>query len=168
MSVQRNDWSLHRKGQIDQARHKEKVKEAIKKNLGSIITEESIITSDGKQIVKVPIRSLDATSSASTIERKNTSAGDGDSKVGDVIARAGQGQGRGKAGRWRPAGPRLLRSRGDHRRDRRAYLRGPSPAEPRRQSQASGVDYDEVTEIRRSGVLSNLDKRRSMHREHQT
>ena len=50
----KNDWSLHRKGPIDQARHNQKVKEAIKGNLGGIVGEESIITSDGKRIMKMP------------------------------------------------------------------------------------------------------------------
>ena len=59
VSLSRQDWSLHRKGLIDQARHSEKVKEAIKGNLPSIISEEAIITSDGNKVVKVPIRSLD-------------------------------------------------------------------------------------------------------------
>src|SRR5436305_15003777 len=58
MSIQRNDWSLQRKGIIDQDRHKERVKEAIKKNLGSIVSNEAIILSDGKRTVKVPIRAL--------------------------------------------------------------------------------------------------------------
>ena len=43
MSVSQHDWSLHRKGQIDQERHKEKIREAIKKNLSDIVSEESII-----------------------------------------------------------------------------------------------------------------------------
>ena len=30
MSISQQDWSLHRKGPIDQARHNERVKEAIK------------------------------------------------------------------------------------------------------------------------------------------
>ena len=59
MSVSQHDWSLHRKGQIDQERHKEKIREAVKKNLGDIVSEESIILSDGKKTVRVPIRSLD-------------------------------------------------------------------------------------------------------------
>src|SRR6185437_12200470 len=59
MSVQRQDWSLHRKGSIDQQRHKEKVREAIKKNLADIVSEENIIMSDGKKQIRVPIRSLD-------------------------------------------------------------------------------------------------------------
>src|SRR5215216_4608659 len=58
-SISHQDWSLHRKGPADQQRHKEKIKEAIKKNLGQIVSEESIILSDGKKILRVPIRSLD-------------------------------------------------------------------------------------------------------------
>src|SRR6476620_598353 len=59
MTIQRNDWSLQRKGIIDQERHKDRVKEAIRKNLGSIVSNEAIILSDGKRTVKVPIRALD-------------------------------------------------------------------------------------------------------------
>ena len=45
VTLTQNDWSLHRKGPIDQSRHNEKVKEAIKGNLPSVIGEEAIITS---------------------------------------------------------------------------------------------------------------------------
>ena len=51
-SVSHQDWSLHRKGPADQQRHKEKIKEAIKKNLGQIVSEESIILSDGKKLMQ--------------------------------------------------------------------------------------------------------------------
>ena len=44
MSIQRNDWSLQRKGIIDQERHKERVKEAIRKNLGSIAVSYTHLT----------------------------------------------------------------------------------------------------------------------------
>ena len=47
--VSKENWSLHRKGYQDQQRHMEKVKEAIKNNLPDLISEESIITSDGKK-----------------------------------------------------------------------------------------------------------------------
>ncbi len=40
-SISRQDWSLHRKGAIDQERHKQKIREAIKKNLADIVSEES-------------------------------------------------------------------------------------------------------------------------------
>src|SRR6478672_4040271 len=100
-SISRHDWSLHRKGAIDQERHKQKIREAIKKNLADIVSEESIILSDGKKLVKVPIRSLEEYRFRYDPGRQQHSGqGDGKSKVGDVIAaepRQGKGQ-RGQAG----------------------------------------------------------------------
>ena len=58
-SVTKSDWSLHRKGLIDQQRHNEKIKDAIKENLADIVSREDIILSDGKTVIKVPIRSLE-------------------------------------------------------------------------------------------------------------
>src|SRR5919202_1649236 len=102
MSVQRNDWSLQRKGIIDQERHKERVKEAIRKNLGSIVSNEAIIMSDGRHTVKVPIRSLDEYKFRfDHRKRKHVGQGDGKTRVGDVLAREGQpgqGAGGGQAG----------------------------------------------------------------------
>src|SRR3954470_24573160 len=101
-SISHQDWSLHRKGPADQQRHKEKIKEAIKKNLGQIVSEESIILSDGKKVIRVPIRSLDEYRFRYDYSSgQHTGAGDGDSKVGDVIGQAGQpkkGRGQGEAG----------------------------------------------------------------------
>jgi uncharacterized sporulation protein YeaH/YhbH (DUF444 family) len=101
MPVTRPDWSLHRKGSIDQERHKEKIKEAIKKNLPEIVSEENIILSDGKRMIKVPIRSLDEYRFRYDPGRQEQAGeGDGDSQVGDVIAqepRPGRGR-RGDAG----------------------------------------------------------------------
>ena len=89
--VSKEDWSLHRKGQQDQKRHMDKVKEAIKNNLPDLISEESIITSDGKGIIKIPIRSLDEYKIRYNFDTtKHVGQGDGDSNVGDVIARDGK------------------------------------------------------------------------------
>ncbi|MBC7084702.1 MAG: DUF444 family protein, partial [Firmicutes bacterium] len=57
-TVGRQDWSLYRRGQTDQERHRERVREAIKKNLLDIVAEENIILSDGRKVLKVPIRYL--------------------------------------------------------------------------------------------------------------
>src|SRR5207244_3073556 len=104
MSVSQHDWSLHRKGPIDQQRHKERIKEAIKQNLPNIVSEENIILSDGKHIIKVPIRSLEEYRFRyDDNSGKQAGSGDGDSKVGDVIGRVGGGQGPGK-GKAGPAG----------------------------------------------------------------
>src|ERR671926_1964436 len=102
MSIQRNDWSLQRKGIIDQERHKDRVKEAIRKNLGSIVSNEAIILSDGKRTVKVPIKALDEYKFRFNYQKsKHVGQGDGKTRVGDVIGREGQpgqGQGGGPAG----------------------------------------------------------------------
>ena len=84
--VSREDWSLHRKGYQDQARHQQKVREAIKQNLPDLVSEENIVMSDGKQIIKVPIRSLDEFRFLYNFNKnKHVGQGDGDSQVGDVL-----------------------------------------------------------------------------------
>src|SRR5438128_2077192 len=94
LTLSRQDWSLHRKGPVDQARHDEKVKEAIRSNLPGIISEEAIITSDGNKTVKVPIRSLDLPHFRYDYGRnKHIGQGDGDSQAGDTIGQDGPGQG---------------------------------------------------------------------------
>ena len=73
--VSREDWSAHRKGYQDQVRHQHKIREVIKRNLPDLITEENIILSDGKQIIKVPIRALTNTVSSITIKSKACRSG---------------------------------------------------------------------------------------------
>ena len=74
-------------------RHQEKVQEAIKKNLPDSITDESIIMSDGRQIIKIPIRSLDEYRFRYNLNKqKHAGQGDGKTKVGDVLAREAAGQ----------------------------------------------------------------------------
>ncbi|MCL4440897.1 MAG: DUF444 family protein, partial [Firmicutes bacterium] len=96
--VSREDWSLHRKGEIDRQRHREKVRDAIKKNLADVVSEESIIMNDGNKIVKVPIRSLEEYHFRfDQGKRQHAGQGDGKSKVGDVLGSdPQQGAGKGK------------------------------------------------------------------------
>jgi len=166
MSVQRNDWSLQRKGQIDQERHKERVRESIKKNLGSIVSNESIILSDGKRVVKVPIRSLDEYKFRFDYrKKKQVGTGDGNSKVGDVIARegqTGQGPGRGPGAGDQP-GQEYFEAEVDI--DEIAKLIFEDlhlPYLEEKSKQAVQSKTTKFTEIRRSGILANLDKRRSI------
>src|SRR3954470_14973809 len=96
VSLSHDDWSLHRKGLADQARHKQKVKEAIKRNLADIVSEQSIITSDGKKLVRVPIRTLEQYKFRfDPNDKRGVGQGDGDTKVGDVLEKYGKGQGQG-------------------------------------------------------------------------
>ncbi|HZW67832.1 MAG TPA: sporulation protein YhbH [Pseudogracilibacillus sp.] len=101
--VSQQDWTLHRKGYEDQKRHNEKVQEAIRKKLPEIISDESIVTSDGKHKVKIPIRSLNEYKIRYNNEKqKHIGSGDGSSDIGDIVAQDGSGQddeqGKGKGG----------------------------------------------------------------------
>ncbi|HEX8707810.1 MAG TPA: sporulation protein YhbH [Pyrinomonadaceae bacterium] len=165
MSIQRNDWSLQRKGIIDQDRHKERVKEAIKKNLGSIVSNEAIILSDGKRTVKVPIRALDEYKFRYDYrKRKHVGQGDGKTRVGDVIGRenpsgqAGQG-GNGQAGQ--EAGGEYYEAEVNI--DEIAALIFEDLQLPFLEEKAKKAVQSKTTrfnEIRRTGVMANLDKRR--------
>ena len=167
MSVQRNDWSLQRKGIIDQDRHKERIKEAIRKNLGSIVSNESIILSNGRKTVKVPMRALDEYKFRfDYTKRKHVGQGNGNTKVGDVIGREnGQGQGPGSGPGEAGDQPGQDFYEADVNIDDIAAmifedLRLPFLEEKAKQAVESKVTR--FTEIRRTGVLSNLDKRRTV------
>jgi sporulation protein YhbH len=164
MSIQRNDWSLQRKGIIDQDRHKERVKEAIKKNLGSIVSNEAIILSDGKRTVKVPIRALDEYKFRFDYrKRKQVGQGDGKTRVGDVIAREGQqqGQGTGNGQPGQDAGGEYYEAEVNI--DEIAALIFEDLQLPFLEEKAKKAVQSKTThfnEIRRTGVMANLDKRR--------
>lgn len=163
MSIQRNDWSLQRKGIIDQDRHKERVKEAIKKNLGSIVSNEAIILSDGKRTVKVPIRALDEYKFRYDFrKRKHVGQGDGKTRVGDVIAREGQpGQGQGSGPAGQDAGGEYYEAEVNI--DEIAALIFEDLQLPFLEEKAKKAVQAKTTrfnEIRRTGVMANLDKRR--------
>jgi sporulation protein YhbH len=166
VSLTAHDWSLHRKGAVDQARHKRKVKEAIRQNLADIVSEESIITSDGKKIVRVPIRTLEEYRFRfDPNNQKNVGQGDGDSKVGDVLERYGQ-QGQGP-GQGKQAGdqPGIDYYEAELTVDELAGmifedLSLPNLEEKRLQElESTTVRF---TDIRKSGPFANLDKRRTI------
>ncbi len=52
-SLSADNWDLHRRAERDRVRHNEKVKEAIKNNLGDIISQQDIITARDGKIVKI-------------------------------------------------------------------------------------------------------------------
>ena len=167
MSVSREDWSLHRKGSMDQKRHKEKVREAIKKNLSDIISEENIIMSDGKKQIKVPIRSLDQYRFRYDFERQqHAGQGNGKSKVGDVIGRdpqRGQGSGKGKGDAGEEPGDEYYEAEVSI--DELAALifedLGLPNLEEKRQAEME-TETVRFTDIRKKGPMANLDKKRTI------
>jgi sporulation protein YhbH len=163
ISLTQNDWSLHRKGAVDQARHKQKVKEAIQKNLADIVSEQSIITSDGKKIVRVPIRTLEEYKFRfDPNDQQRVGQGDGDSKVGDVLERYGQGPGQGPRAGDQPG---IDYYEAELSMDELAAmvfedLALPNLEEKRLQELES--ETVRFTDIRKSGPFANLDKKRTI------
>jgi hypothetical protein len=163
-SISKQDWSLHRKGPIDQQRHKEKIKEAIKKNLSDIVSEENIIMSDGKKTIKVPIRSLDEYRFRfDPNQRQGVGQGDGDSQVGDVIASDGQdGPGKGKDAGDQPG---VDYYEADVTLDELAAMifedLGLPNLEEKKQQELESETV-RFTDIRKVGVMANLDKKRTI------
>lgn len=88
MAIKKQDWELSQRGMKDAARHREKVRDAIRKNIADIISEESIITRREGQIVKVPVRGL---KSYQFIYRRGSSGGvgvgQGKGEKGDTVGR---------------------------------------------------------------------------------
>ncbi len=99
MAVVQPDYDTAPRGKTDAARHRQKIKDAIRQNLPDIISDEAIITRRGKQIVRVPVRGLKSyrfIHSRGGGQRGGVGSGQG--KKGTVIGRRGK-QGRpGKAG----------------------------------------------------------------------
>src|SRR5438067_2991657 len=164
MSVSRADWTLHRKGHVDQQRHNEKIKEAIKQNLHEIVSREDIILSDGKTVVKVPIRSLEEYKFRFDANKKDgVGQGQGGSKVGDVIGRAGDDDGTGQGQAGDQPGYDYYEAEVNLE-DLAALifedLGLPNLEEKKNQQlEAESVRF---TDIRRHGIMSNLDKRRTI------
>ncbi len=164
MSISESDWSLHRKGPKDQARHQQKVREAIKDHLGEIISNESIITSDGTKIVKVPVRSLEEYNFRfDPFKKGGVGQGQGDSKPGDVIGQVPRQQ----PGRGRTAGdqPGIDYYETEFTIDELAEmifadLGLPNLKEKGQQEVLS--DRLRFDDVRKVGILPNLDKKRSV------
>jgi sporulation protein YhbH len=164
-----DDWSLHRKGELDQERHKRKVKEAIQKQMSDLIQDDSILTAQNGQVVKVPIKSLDEPRLRYNTNQQNAphlGQGNGDTQVGDVIGRApqessAQGQGQGKAGN----------QPGEESYDAEMSLEEISAIvfegwelprlKPRSRPQLN-IDEIRFNDIRKKGMMSNVDKRRTL------
>ena len=93
---QRSDRSAR-----DRLRHRQKIKDSIRDNIGDILAEESIIGRDRDKIIKVPIRSVKEYRFIYGDNAPGVAQGDGNQKPGDVVEQGqadGQGQGQGQGG----------------------------------------------------------------------
>jgi len=85
----------------DRRRHRQLVEESIKKNIGNIIAEESIIGQSKDKKIKIPIKSIKEYQFIYGKNSPGIGSGDGTEKKGDKIGQdktGKKGQGDGKAG----------------------------------------------------------------------
>jgi sporulation protein YhbH len=162
--LSREDWSLHRKGYQDQARHQQKVRDAIKQNLPDLISEENIVMSDGRQIIKIPIRSLDEYHFVfNTNKKKHVGQGDGDSQVGDVIGvdptpAGGKGEGAGTD----PGDDVVEAEISIAELETMLFEELELPYLKRKDKEQIEVKDVRFTDVRRKGIMSNIDKKRTI------
>jgi len=105
------DWDLSERGKKDAERHREKIDDAIRKNVRDVISEETIITKKRGKKVRVPVKGLKdyrfvhgkggkgKGEGDGEGEGEGQGAGQGKGKPGDVIGRRkkdGEGQGPGQ------------------------------------------------------------------------
>ncbi len=162
--LSREDWSLHRKGYQDQARHQQKVREAIKQNLPDLISEENIVLSDGRQIIKIPIRSLDEYRFVFNMnKKKHVGQGQGDSKVGDVLGidptpQGGKGENAGS-----DPGEDVVEAEISMA-ELESMLFEELELPYLRRKEREQIESKEVrfTDVRRKGIMSNIDKKRTI------
>ncbi|MFO1442649.1 sporulation protein YhbH [Bacillus sp. Bva_UNVM-123] len=165
--ISQEDWSLHRKGHDDQQRHQEKVQDAIRNNLPDLITEESIVMSNGREVVKIPIRSLDEYKIRYNYDKnKHVGQGDGESQIGDVVARDGSGGQKG-AGKGQGAGDQpgeeyfeaevsLMEI------EEALFKQLELPNLKKKEHDEQVIENIEFNDIRKTGLMGNIDKKRTM------
>ncbi|RED87841.1 MULTISPECIES: sporulation protein YhbH [Cohnella] len=162
--LSREDWSLHRKGYQDQARHQQKVRDAIKQNLPDLVSEENIVMSDGRQIIKIPIRSLDEYRFVfNTNKKKHVGQGDGDSQVGDVLGvdptpAGGKGEGAGSD----PGDDVVEAEISIAELESMLFEELELPYLKKKDKQQIEVKDVRFTDVRRKGIMSNIDKKRTI------
>lgn len=158
-------WDLRRRGLKDSLRHDERVKEAIRKNLHHLIVEETIISSNGKRTVRIPIRYLEQYRFRYGREGEPRGVGHGQGRPGDTIARTGDGAQGGPA-------PRPGDLPGEDVYEAEVGVEELTEAMleeldlPRlRESEASDLESEGIRfdEIRKVGAMTNLDKRRTLY-----
>ena len=165
--VSQENWSLHRKGHQDQTRHMDKVKEAIQNNLPDLISEESIVMSNGREVIKIPIRSLDEYKIRYNHEKsKHVGQGDGDSQVGDVVAsdkgQAKGGQGQGKQAGDQPGQDYTEAEVSIAEIEQALFKELELPNLERKDQADTTTEKIEFNDIRKKGLIGNIDKKRTI------
>ncbi|WP_096271909.1 sporulation protein YhbH [Paucisalibacillus globulus] len=168
--ISEENWSLHRKGFQDQQRHMDKVKEAIKNNLPDLISEESIVMSNGRDVIKIPIRSLDEYKIRYNYNKsKHVGQGNGDSKVGDVVGKDpnAKGQGRPGPGDGKKAGDQPGNDYYEaevslEKLEEALFKELELPNLKEKEKSEIITEKIEFNDVRKKGLMGNIDKKRTI------
>ncbi len=164
VSLTQGNFDLFHKGETDRQRFKRRVEQVVKGNLPGIISDESVITSDGQKTVKVPIRGLDIPHFRHGLNDKGEGGlGQGQGQPGDVFD---QGQEEaGSLGRAAGDAPGIDYIEAEYTIDELAELvfkdLGLPFLRPKPQQEEESEDV-RFSDIRKRGPMSNLDKRRTI------
>jgi sporulation protein YhbH len=153
-------WDLRRRALKDSIRHDKRVKDAIRKNLKELIAEENIITSDGKKLVKIPLRYLDQY--RFRFGPLGSGAGQGPGQVGEVIARDGE-RGEGGEQPGEQPGEQVYEAEIAVEELTRMMLEDLALPwlEDKEEQQITTIAYN-FDDIRRKGSMANIDKKRTL------
>lgn len=160
--LSRDDWSLHRKGQLDQMRHQERVREAIRENLSDLISEESIILNREGRKVKVPIRTLEEVRFRFNRDKQShVGQGDGTGQPGDSIGRAAPGAGQGFGAGDQP-GEDIYEAEVSEEELAAIVFEGwELPDLKQKEPDLLPAERPVFDDIRKRGLMGNLDKKRT-------
>jgi uncharacterized protein len=153
-------WDLRRRALRDSIRHDKRVKEAIRQHLKDLIAEENIITSDGKKLVKIPLRYLDQY--RFRFGQPVTGTGQGKGKVGDALARDGE-RGDGNEQPGDQPGEQVYEAEISVEELTRMMLEDLALPwlEDKEAEQITTTTYA-FDDVRRKGSLANIDKKRTL------
>jgi sporulation protein YhbH len=153
-------WDLRRRALKDSIRHDKRVKEAIRKNLKELIAEENIITSDGRKLVKIPLRYLDQY--RFRFGQMGSGSGQGKGNVGDVIARDSE-RGDGSEQPGDQPGEQVYEAEISVEELTRMMLEDLALPwlEEKDQQEITTTTYT-FDEVRRKGSMANIDKKRTL------
>jgi sporulation protein YhbH len=153
-------WDLRRRALKDSMRHDKRVKEAIRKNLKELIAEENIITSDGRKLVKIPLRYLDQY--RFRFGQMGSGTGQGKGHVGEVIARERE-RGDGSEQPGDQPGEQVYEAEISVEELTRMMLEDLALPwlEEKDQQEITTTTYN-FDEVRRKGSMANIDKKRTL------
>lgn len=164
--IRKNNWDTYHKGDIDQERHKQRIKKAIRENLSEIIGEETLILGNKDEKLGINIKSLkEFKITFNDSNSEGVGMGSGKPKPGDIISKgkgqsgSGTGEGAGES-----PGEDWFENQVDLdeiQEELFAQMTLPDLKEKKQKNRITIQDI-EYKDIRKNGIQSNIHKKRTL------